>query len=70
MIKKLISSMYMALFLSGFGGISWFATSYYEVSSKFGYALFIFCVVILLTFKFLRRIFTLAKVKLTLALNP
>jgi type VI secretion system protein ImpL len=69
-IKKLISSMYMALFLSGFGGISWFATSYYEVSSKFGYALFIFCVVILLTFKFLRRIFTLAKVKLTLALNP
>ena len=60
----------MSLFLAGFGGISWFATTYYEMSSRLGYVLFLIGVVFLLTFKFLRRIFTLAKVKLTLALNP
>lgn len=70
MIKQLLSFVYISLFLTGFGGISWFATTYYEKSSQWGYILFIFCVVFLLTFKFLRRIFTLARVKITLALNP
>ena len=70
MIKKLLSFFYMSLFLAGFGGISWFATTYYEMSSRLGYVLFLVGVVFLLTFKFFRRIFTLAKVKLTLALNP